>query len=61
MQNSDYAKHDIMMVINAIFGRITLGPPVDQLATSTLALADSAVTMQLCRHDWEVKNLQQCA
>ena len=27
---------------------------------TTVALVDSVMMMQLCRHNWEVKNLQQC-
>ena len=41
--------------------RFTLEPRVDQLVTITVTLADSNIMMQLCRHNWEVKNLQQWA
>jgi hypothetical protein len=39
----------------------TLEPRVDHLVVTTVTLADSNIIMQLCRHYWEVKNLQQCA
>ena len=62
---STYAKHllredHILFVRQAIFSGITLGPQVNQLAKSTLALADSLMMMPLCCHYCEVKNLQQC-
>jgi hypothetical protein len=44
-----------------ILSGITLEPRVDQLVTMTVALADSNMMIQLCRHYWEVKNLQQYA
>jgi len=50
-----------MSVSQEIFSRITLGLHVDQFVISELALADSTMVMQLCRHYWQVKNLQQCA
>jgi len=50
-----------MFVSQVIFSGITLEPLVDQLVTSRLALADSNMMTQLCRHYWEVKNLQHCA
>ena len=50
-----------MGVTQVILSGITLLLHVDQFAASTLALADSHMMMQLCRHYWEVKNLQQCA
>jgi len=49
-----------MVVSQIILTRITLERRVDQLVTSILALAHSLMMMQLCRHYWEVKNLQQC-
>jgi len=61
MQNTYSTKNDIMFVSQVMNGGIALGPRVDQLATSTLALAFSLMMMQLCRHYWEVQNLQQCA
>jgi len=33
----------------------TLEPRVDQIVTTTIALADSIKMMQICRHNWEVK------
>jgi len=51
----------IMVVSQVMLSRITLEPHVDQLVMSTLVLVDSIMMMQLCRHYWEVKNLQQCA
>jgi len=50
-----------IFVSQVILRGITLEPRVDQLAKTTVALADSDMMMQLCRHNWEVKNLQQCA
>jgi hypothetical protein len=50
-----------MFVSQVILSRITLEPHVDQLVKTTVALADSTMMMQLHRHNWEVKNLQQCA
>ena len=50
-----------MVLSQVILSGITLELQVDQLATSTLALADSLMMMQLCCHYWEVKNVQQCA
>ena len=50
-----------MFVSQVILSGITLQPHVDRLVMSQLALADSNVMMQLFRHYWEVKNLQQCA
>jgi hypothetical protein len=50
-----------MVISQVILTGITLEPRVDQLVKTTVALADSTMMTQLCRHDWEVKNLQQCA
>jgi hypothetical protein len=50
-----------MFVSQVILSGITLEPHVDQLVKTTVALADSTMMMQLSRHSWEVKNLQQCA
>ena len=49
-----------MFVSQVILSWIALEPRVDQLVTSQLALADSNMMTQLCRHYWEVKNLPQC-
>jgi len=61
LQTTCSAWTDIMVVSQVIFSGITLGPWVNQLATSKLALAHSLMSMQLCRHYREVKNLQQSA
>jgi hypothetical protein len=50
-----------MVVTQVILSGITLEPRVDQLVMATAALADSLMMTQLCRHDWQVKNLEQCA
>jgi hypothetical protein len=50
-----------MFVSQVILSRITLKRRVDQFVETTIALADSVMMMQLCRHNWEVKNLQQWA
>jgi hypothetical protein len=50
-----------LFVSQVIFSGITLEPSVDRLVTSQLAVADSVIMTQLCRHYWEVKYLQQCA
>ena len=50
-----------MFVSQVILSGITLEPRVDQLVATTVTLADSNMMMQLCRPNWEVKNLQQCA
>jgi hypothetical protein len=55
------AKYVNMFVSQVILSGITLEPHVDQLVTIKVALADSNMMTQLCRHYWEVKNLQQCA
>jgi len=55
------AKYVNMIVRQEILSGITLGPRVDQLVETIVALADSTMMMQLCRHNWKVKNLQQCA
>jgi len=60
MQNT-YLWDILMFVSQVIFSGITLGLHVNQLVTGTPARADSNMMMQLCRHNWEVKNLQQCA
>jgi hypothetical protein len=39
-----------MFVSQVVLSGITLEPHVDQLVTRTLALADSNMKMQLCRH-----------
>ena len=49
-----------MFVSQVILGGITLEPRVDQLVETMVALVDSTMMMQLCRHNWEVKDLQQC-
>ena len=49
-----------MVVSQVIFSGITLEPRVDQLVMTTVALAESIMMTQLCRHNWEVKTLQQC-
>jgi hypothetical protein len=58
-----YAKHlsvnNIMFVSQLMISGITIGLHIDQLVTSMLALADSNIMMQLCSHNWEVKNLQR--
>ena len=46
-----------MCVSQVIFSGMTLEPCVDQVVISQLALADSNVMMQLCRHYQEVKKL----
>jgi len=50
-----------MFVSQAVLSGITLEPRIDQLVKTTVALADSTMMTQLCHHNWEVKNLQQCA
>jgi hypothetical protein len=54
------AKYGNMVISQVILSGITLEPRVDQLVTIKVALADSDMMTQLCRYDWEVKNLQQC-
>jgi len=49
-----------MFVSQVILSEITLKLRVNQLVKTTVALADRTMMMQLCRHNWEVKNLQQC-
>jgi len=44
-----------MVVSQVILSGITLEPRVDQLVTIKVALADSLMMMQLCRHYWEVE------
>jgi hypothetical protein len=44
-----------MSVSQVILSGITLEPRVDQLVETTVALADSIMMMQLCRHNCEVK------
>jgi len=61
-----YAKHLPEKYVNMVVSQVnlsgfTLEPHVDQLVKDTVAQADSTMMMQLCRHYWEVKNLQQCA
>jgi hypothetical protein len=60
MQNT-YLRYVNMFVSQVILSGITLEPRVDQLVTTKVTLADSNMMTQLCRHNWEVKNLQQCA
>jgi hypothetical protein len=55
------AKYVNMFVSQVVLSGTTLEPRVDQLVTATVALADSGMMTQLCRHYCEVKNLQQCA
>ena len=50
-----------MVVSQVIFSGITLEPHVDQLVMTIVTLADSNRMKQLYHHNWEVKNLQQCA
>jgi len=50
-----------MVVSQVNLSGFTVEPCVDQLVKATVALADSTMMMQLCRHYWEVKNLQQWA
>jgi len=50
-----------MLVRQVILTWITLEPRVTELVKTTVALADSTMMMQLCRHNREVKNLQQYA
>jgi hypothetical protein len=50
-----------MFVSQVIHSGITLEPCVNQLVKTTVALVDSPIMIQLCRHNWEVKNLLQCA
>jgi hypothetical protein len=50
-----------MFVSQVVLSGVTLEPRVDQLAMIKITLADSDMMTQLCRHNWEVKNLQQCA
>jgi len=56
-----YLWNNIMVVSQVIISGITLGPHVYQFVTNMFALAVSSLMMQLCRHYWEVKNLQQPA
>jgi len=55
------SKYVPMVVSQAVHTGITLEPRVDSLVTATVALADTNMMTQLCCHNWEVKNLQQCA
>jgi hypothetical protein len=50
-----------MVVSQVVLSGTTLEPLVDPLVETTVALAESLMTMQLRRHYWEVRNLQQCA
>jgi hypothetical protein len=50
-----------MFVSQVILIGITLEPCVDQLVKTMVAQADTTMMMQLCRHNWVVKNLQQYA
>jgi hypothetical protein len=50
-----------MVISQVILSGITLEPRVNQLVKTMVILADSTMMMQLCRHNWEVKNLQQWA
>jgi hypothetical protein len=61
-----YSKHLLTKYVNMVVSHgglsgFTHEPHVDQLVETMVALADSGMMMQLCRHYWEVKNLQQCA
>jgi hypothetical protein len=49
-----------MFVSQVIISGISLEPWVNQLVKTTDALADTTMVMELCRHKWEVKNVQQC-
>jgi len=60
MQNTNLC-NIIIVDSEVILGGIALEPWFNQLVTSTIALADSPMMMQLCCHYWEVKNLQQWA
>jgi hypothetical protein len=53
-------EYENMFVCQVIFSGIQLELHVDQLVATTVTLADLNMMMQLCRHNWEVKNLQQC-
>jgi len=53
-------KYVNMFVSEVILNGITLEPRIDQLVKTTVTLAASTLMMQLYRHNWEVKNLQQC-
>jgi len=48
-----------MFVGQAVLSGITLEQRVDQLVINMDALADSDMMMQLCCHNWDVRNLQQ--
>jgi len=61
MPNTYLAKNEFMFVSRVIFSGIILRPHVDQVVIGTPWPADSHMMMQLCRHYWEVKNLQQWA
>ena len=50
-----------MYVSQVYLSGFTFELRVDQLVITTLALADSNMMMQLCRHYWGVRNHQQCA
>ena len=50
-----------MFVSQVNLSGFILEPRVDQLVQATVALAESTMMMQLYLHNWEVKNLQQCA
>jgi hypothetical protein len=54
-------KYVNMFVSQVTHSGITLEPRVNQLVVTTVTLADSNMMTQLCRHNLEVKNLQQCA
>ena len=53
-------EYENMFVSQVILSGIQLEPHVDQLVATTVTLADLHMMMQLCRHNWEVKNLPQC-
>ena len=60
MQNTYLSKNDIIFVSQVIISGIILGPHVHLVVIGMPSLADSLMMMQLCRHYWVVKTLQQC-
>jgi len=52
--------YDDMYASHMIFSGIIIELHVDHLVTSKLALVLSSMIMQLCCHNWEVKNFQLC-
>jgi hypothetical protein len=61
MQKQLPVKYVNMFVSQVNLSRFTLEPCVDQLVATTVILGESIMMIQLCRHNWEVTNLQQCA